>query len=217
MAGRTRSVAHHACAFEGGWLALQSAVIAGVFTLAGTALGFGGAVAVEFVRSRSSASREVADRRQRFQVETLTRIQEVARELFDEFTARRNILMSRVKSQAATAVAPPCPIGWQGSKKTMSEMCMLAYRVHDEMIRHIAFDLTALCGGMDELSQEELERRFKHAMLAYQAIQETTGIEILRILGSEDVTFLGHPVERGAVERYFSEQNSEHGQKPAQA
>lgn len=61
---------------------MEPTTIAGVFSLCGAAVGFGGAVAVEFVRGRSTSSRETADRVSRFQIETLTQVQERARELF---------------------------------------------------------------------------------------------------------------------------------------
>lgn len=60
---------------------MQPATIVWLSSLSGAAVGFVGAVAVEYVRGRSAGKRETTDRVARFQVETLTHLQEGARAL----------------------------------------------------------------------------------------------------------------------------------------
>lgn len=59
----------------------SSQIITVALTLFVAGLGFGSAIAAEYVRDRSVRKRETADRVARFQVETLTRVQEQARAL----------------------------------------------------------------------------------------------------------------------------------------
>lgn len=165
---------------------------AGVFTLAGAAVGFFAAVATEFVRSRSASSREQADRRQRFQVDTLTRIQEVAKRLYGHHGTdkaafyRTTAMPARASSLALDVDHRQCQID------DMNEMVMLAHRAHESRIQEIALSLVSATAILETTPPDEAERRIELARLSYYALQEVTGVEMLRILGYER-TFASDP------------------------
>jgi len=159
-------------------------ITAGVFTLAGAAVGFCAALATEIVRSRTSRSREQADRRQRFQVETLTRIQEVAERLYAHHGRDRAAYYQRTEPTPKSRSSLERDMEHrQRTSDDMSEMVMLAHRVHDSLIQEIALSLVSVTGILDTTPKDEAERRIKLARLSYYALQEATGVEMLRILG----------------------------------
>ena len=154
-------------------------VTAGLFTLAGAAVGFTAAVIAEFMRSRGSSSRELADRRRNLQVETLIQIQEVAERLYD--SAGRDW----AHYEGGRAKRPPEEELAHRERQVgaMSRMQMLAYRVHHPLIREMALSLMAACAIQSTTEKDEAERRRHQAQVSYHALQEASGAEMLLILG----------------------------------
>jgi hypothetical protein len=173
--------------------ALEPAVVAGVFTLAGATLGFVGAIAVEYVRGRSSTNRAAANRRERFQVETLTRVQDVAKDIFEA------VLDTRYLYERRSEVPP------DGDERSLAlrtselrqeadarelllkrsiELTLLISRVHNEEFRGLADDLQgfAVLATAYATPEEDAVKAMEIAKKIYRQLQETAGAEILGTL-----------------------------------
>lgn len=155
---------------------------AGLFTLAGAAVGFTAAIVAEIVRDSGSRRRELADRRCRHQVETLTRIQEVAKRIY--VNHRRDCARFASDRSGLANSAPTETIEHMTQQvEDVSELEMLAYRVHHPLIQEMAMMLISSAAIPEGTPADEAERREERARLSYHAIEESSGYEINWLLG----------------------------------
>lgn len=153
--------------------------------LVGAAIGFIGALATEFLRTRAESSRAARDRRERFQVETLKRVQEVAQLHF------LGLMEDYLDYKRRLAGEPSLPRLEEQRRafEANSELSMLVWRIHDRWVLEIAMEFVAIGRLMREPRDlEELEEAWTTIGHCYQGVQDLAGREIVRILDGGKVT-----------------------------
>jgi hypothetical protein len=165
---------------------VNPALVAGLLSLTGVVVGFGGAVLVESLRGRHERTRDAIAQQQRFQIETLTRLQEVAKDMHMGMTLLFESADSRLKGAGGMPPQTSAEIV-DNVLRSACELSMLTSRVHSEVI--------ALFGGgfleisttvtYDYKSREELRQARDAVNAMHGRLQYLAGQELVEMLGGQ--------------------------------
>lgn len=164
---------------------MESETINVVLPLVGVVVGFAGGFAVEWLRGLQATRREARDRRERFQVETLTRLQEILSEHYDA-------MLDYVG--AARRTSQGLRLDWDALKQRAdaagrlahcySDIILLISRVHAPQIIGLqdAYWRAAEAAGEENQTEELRGKRIDATQKLYAMLQATTGRELQAIL-----------------------------------
>ena len=162
---------------------MSSQVWTTVLALVSVGVGFAGGLLVEFLRGRQAVAREARERRERFQVETLLRLQDVTNSIYKGVFKYRNELNGE-EPTSVHDIEDRMAINVQRIEDA-AELQLLMSRVQDEHIHKSASILFEVCTLMTkrEVEADEVDKAVDLALEICHGIQYAAGSEIRRILG----------------------------------
>ena len=198
---------------------MSQSVVVGLFSLAGVLLGFVGTLCVEWLRDKNAHRRMVADRKDRFDLETLTEFQdELAHTLettLDEHHARKALRVDGGNRQAMVQLAAAS----ETKARMAARLLVLASRLQNERVSQAILALTAMMKRKEELeakSEELAETSMLATVELYAMIQGDIG-RMLRatVEGRTTKNHKNKGSEDNSHGRARSEQQSDIGVPPA--
>lgn len=165
---------------------MKPELLVGILSLGGVTLGFCGTIVIETLRGRHERRREAADRRERFQVETLTQFQEVAKETYKAMLSAHWRLAVSVPPDG---LSTKTHLNGQAADLLqmvggVTEMLMLSSRLHNSQLGEYG---RAFCGFVvdatnSDAQQDELKKGLWMAQQVYRRLQLLAGREVVAIL-----------------------------------